>query len=67
MEPVDPTIEMGFWPSHFLRPNSGTARPGHGSTLGGTSLIKEMTGHLDHERKETKIAFLSPTSVINTE
>lgn len=28
MEPVDPTIEIGFGPSHDLRFVSGAARPG---------------------------------------
>ena len=28
MEPVDPTMEIGFGPSQALRPDSGTARPG---------------------------------------
>lgn len=29
IEPVDPTIEIGFGPSHVLMFLSGTARPGH--------------------------------------
>lgn len=28
MDPVDPTIEMGFGPSQIFRPGSATARPG---------------------------------------
>lgn len=39
MEPVDPTIEIGFGPSHDLRPGSAKARPGHAG--GGACCIEQ--------------------------
>jgi hypothetical protein len=39
MEPVEPTIEMGFGPSQDFRPGSATARPGHAG--GGACCIEQ--------------------------
>jgi len=39
MEPVDPTIEIGFGPSQDLWPGSATARPGHAG--GGACCIEQ--------------------------
>ena len=39
MEPVEPTIEIGFGPSHDFLPGSATARPGQAG--GGPCCIEQ--------------------------
>lgn len=45
IDPVDPTIEIGFGPPQDLRPGSATARPGQAG--GGACCIEQLVLPLD--------------------